>query len=820
MNKMYALLVLFILTGIADCFFFKTVDSSLPECNLDTYAQELDFDNHFLLFFIISDSVSLPLNFTNCAYNKSLSKPVFLQLIYPDKTILSSGLSNIISFMDFLMTILYPFRLILASLDGIDLKFFSELKNSSIFFRTSTYFEITESLFNLYYQNQNLMTPEKCNQETYKTLLYNDGANVMSSFTGFTFNMLRSKDTAICKFLFYNVTLDIVEASNTHLRIIDSVESTNSELNASVSQLRLTSMFNINLDESILHKEVFKHMTVFEIQTSSVKRIQNDLFKNRFFNLKQIKLQVINIKGVLHGKDGTEWIKNINYDIHPTTLSKEEVIDRSLADIIIKRGLLILFELSNKNLSTGFFPYLTHEFPDTDFCLFHDFPFERLVFPQIYGLNQFSCTSAWLMQYENLYTLMNKRPFLLPKIPCNYTDMISKCQLRNGSVDFQSDQYFEMYYLANSIKKAKQILVGYIGSVISGFGFITNMLIVVTILYNHKRRNEIRTQPKNKSQEIVMLEQPLYKYILFNSVINSIYLFMYLLDYSITCTPIRLFDHGDERNCFFNNIILDMIGSFLKLISNFSFLQISLNRYLLVGKDHSERLTKIAQLKIKRFFIYSAIFSASLSVVVYFQKTFFIIQTTFNYKRDYYYEELAYHAYYWEKFADNYQKMIERINELPLLTAFTVVHDLFSFFLYCLLSLVIDILTVKKLHDALLEKAKLKGNQEKKKNRESERKSIMMVVLSSSTNIIFRAPEIVSIVFYYIVTHRGGYVFKMLCWTYASCLVFVDFANVFYMTSFCFNLFFYVKFNSVFKCSFDILVQNFVKKFQSDKNYK
>lgn len=776
--------------------YFLTVSSQLPECQLAERCGVSRYPDHALFtcytFWPLND-----LNYTNCAFIGPTDSVAYIELFFQSEVVLSNGLPIILGLIDFLRQDAAHVMLYFNNLPGIDITFFADLNSVSLNFRV--FLEIGESDLALYHQGVDILKPENCNSDTYNFVLPEDKIDKLIAIA---LSRTKLTDKKLCKYIFQSMTLDRMEVYQSDLGFYEDTNST--LINTTITTLIVSQVYRIQLDLRFLQPEVFARIQSLEIDGSSVLRIQEDLFNLRFVDLRLFKLGIINIRGLLHSQNGIKWLEYLNLNIKPINLAvgyatQPSRLERFLEDFMI---LIIFLVKTNDNTtqSVKLFPYLEYQFPDEDICLFKNLPFERAVFVEIGGLVNFSCTVEWLVQYEYLYLpdyitpVHNRR--------CNFTSMFKKCE--QNLTNYQSDPYFVFSDISQVIITSKKVLVGYIGPVMSGFGLITNMLVILTIIYNHKRRHEIRTQ---KDQEIVMLEQPFYKYILFNSVINSIYLLMYMLDYAIPCTqPKSIFGH--MRNCLFSNIVVDLIGSYLKILSNLSLLQISLNRYLLVGKNQSERLIKTAQITVRRFFIYTSIIAIIFSVIVYFQKTLFIVKTFSDQGTEEYYYGVGYdHFYLWGyMFRDeNYRELMKRLSELPILTAFTVIHDLFSYFFFCLVSLIIDVLTVKRLHEALLEKTKLKGSQERKKNRESERKGIMMVVLNSLSNIVFRAPELVSIVFYYIVTHDGGYVFKMLCWTYSSCLVFVDIANVFFIMSLCFNFLFYFKFNSNFNCSFNVL---------------
>lgn len=803
---------------------FTSNDTQTQACNLRRYCGAIQYpDRTSFTCLNFRDLSELDKACLGCELNITVFGEIYLYFIFPDNTILSSGLSIISDMLTFfsMHSIISEsgLQLFFQNLKGLDLDLFSVLKLTPadfIFTHIDTNLNIIQSDLVFYYKGVNLMGPEKCNKETYGVLLNNDNTNSLSWFASFVLSKVTVKHK-LCKLLFQNVELYGMDFTGTSLSFLPDTNTT-SNMVSSVGELHLSNDYKVVLDVNYLEPRVFSQVKYLSILFCSVLSIQEDLFKNRFHNLHRIELALINSRGLFHSKKGVAWIKNIHYDIPPVDLSNG--ITPRLSNLIEKRGFIVIFQTTHYfqeyfNLyPVSFFPYYNYRFPDEDFCLFYDFPFQKLVFPSINPLPNITCTSAWLLQFK----LVNNPDIQVPV--CDFKNLSKSCDIKqasNATEIYESDPYFVFYYLTQYLNEAKYILIGIIGVIASGLGFVSTLFIVITILFNYKRRKAIRTQPKNKNQEIVMLEQPLYKYLLFNSIINSVFLLMYLLDYAVPCHQI-ITHNAIYRNCIFQNIISAIIGNYLKLLSNFTSLQISLNRYLLVGKDHSERLINLSQLSVTRFFIYTALSSALLSSIVYFQRDFFLIKTHITGETNIYYVDTSYHFYFWgssEKTA-NYQEIVSKIKQLPVLTAFTVINDLFGYFLFCLFSIIIDLRTVKKLKEALQEKVKLKGDEESKKNkRESEQKSIMMVLTTSLTNILFRAPELVSIVFYYIVTHDGGYVFKMLCWAYASCLTFTDIANVFFIMSLCFNLIFYVKFNSVFSCSFYILIERFLKTFKS-----
>jgi hypothetical protein len=169
----------------------------------------------------------------------------------------------------------------------------------------------------------------------------------------------------------------------------------------------------------------------------------------------------------------------------------------------------------------------------------------------------------------------------------------------------------------------------------------------------------------------------------------------------------------------------------------------SLNRYLLVGKEHVEWLKSIAEANIALVLFISLICSTLLSYVIVDQQNFTNFALTsgnssllepnnYNYYHDYTY--LPIYPDYMFSIINQYFE-----NNLTRVIALTIVHDLFTYFVFCILNLIADIITVIKLKEAHAEKARLgvSTKEKKQKQERAERRSIVMVVLNSLANVLF-----------------------------------------------------------------------------------
>jgi hypothetical protein len=115
------------------------------------------------------------------------------------------------------------------------------------------------------------------------------------------------------------------------------------------------------------------------------------------------------------------------------------------------------------------------------------------------------------------------------------------------------------------------------------------------------------------------------------------------------------------------------------------------------------------------------VFSVLLSLIIVFEELFFSNQS-FNNPNVLFNEEFFFHEYRWDYTYDNYADYNENEslkrkakqfvdnklnNQLPYIFSFTIIHDFFSYFLFCFLITLVDLMTLSKLKQALTEKSRL-----------------------------------------------------------------------------------------------------------------
>jgi hypothetical protein len=146
----------------------------------------------------------------------------------------------------------------------------------------------------------------------------------------------------------------------------------------------------------------------------------------------------------------------------------------------------------------------------------------------------------------------------------------------------------------------------------------------------------------------------------------------------------------------------------LKLIVNFTYLLMSLNRYLLVGKDHAPWLESLARSYVKTATLVTFVCSCLLSAITFYQINSFDLPSFLGNDGLVYNSYYDRHTYWWDigdYFSWGDPKKVNSMSSkmnfmLPIVLGLATLRDVFSYFLFCIFNLAIDVMTVKKLRES------------------------------------------------------------------------------------------------------------------------
>jgi hypothetical protein len=719
--------------------------------------------------------------------------------------------------------------------DGIDLNF--TLKNNSYTHGGSFYF--TFAKFDFYLNGK----PLKMSSDGGRTCDEAEFNNIVRGYKHQFFGYLEHLDITYefqspnsnfekwCPLIFSNTNITEL---NLHAKPIRFYAGNYSNL---ISRITIANFYNLvaeNFDREILHPQVYSLLEQIQI-VGTVKKIENDVFKEMKF-LRWITLQINDLKGFFQG-NGIEWINSVNFHIKSLNISTYELKCGLKCLKLLHSSLSwIALDTANHNESQSgisvsqFTKMRLYNFPDEDFCIFSNYPHNRSVLIRVdYILYNCTCTMIWIFknaallathydQSENydIAPLSNPCSSLISDFvqfkhafnACDFPDKYLKCQLNisipNQSLSSYTDSYFQFYDTQYFLIKMRDILKSYFDYWILVLGFLTNLITAIVIINAYRKAS---VYSNNKDNQLGSIKENFFTYMLINSIINSIYSLLMFFNETLPCVPNPVGEKYIENNCLITDACIATTASVLKLTANVTYLQMSLNRYLLVGKDHSERLKKVGKANIVIVLIIALITSCLLSYVVVEQQNFlnyFGVQSNGLELNDYY---LSIYSDYDKSFF-NYGLFVQKFNhKLPLIIPLTIIHDFVSYFLFCILNLIVDVMTVVKLKETLDQKAKIGvQTKEKKEEQESaERRSIIMVVLNSLVNILLRIPELLSIIFFFItITAKDVYMLRV-CSHFRECNAVTEISNSFFNLTMIFNIFFYYFFNKTFKFAFHLI---------------
>jgi hypothetical protein len=534
-------------------------------------------------------------------------------------------------------------------------------------------------------------------------------------------NTYGSASHAVCPFVFKNAQLDEFDLhyqvdSFLFVSIFRFQEvnlTTTLSIHSTISWFSLDECYNFKLDEGLLHPLVFEKVTYVSI-SGTIQSIQTDLFKH-FRLLNELDLKM-NSLGNFYHKIGIEWMNYLNI---------------------------------NSSVS-GYSSYTNnYSYPDRDFCIFSQFPVNKSIYLTIDTANVSTFTYAWLCKVGN----MN-----ISNFPCNQTinwtiinGMLNLCKMKIKETDQQSGVNDYLSYTDTYQTRLIEMLfieiVPFILIPCACFiGLFFNWKIIQTINQNEKKD----------------LKEDFYKYMSANAKFNCLYCLICVF-YPMTSCIWRL----DKTFCssiftslfvqYYKIIVMAYFGEVVKMCANISYLMMTLNRYLLVGKDHPPWLVTLAKLEFKWVVRGCILFSALINIGHGWQYQAFEEVITSQSSQTFSYQHMNGYSY------SDYPSA----NQGTSYFTYSIVYFCINFGVFFILNTSLEVKIVRRMQKELKEKRErlakmnypksavqigldgaetqsktdLADKKKKEEDNEKERKVIKMVVLNGIFNLILRAPE-------------------------------------------------------------------------------
>lgn len=376
------------------------------------------------------------------------------------------------------------------------------------------------------------------------------------------------------------------------------------QLDSDVRILNLNHVENIVLDSTLLNPSVFSRLEQISV-FGSVQSIESRIF-SQLKHLWFVRLDADYFRK-LANKQGIDWLRSIN-PILNVNLSDELDLSRHNESFF---RIYVEFFSSTKVASV---------FPDHDFCVYRDFPFQQLVvlsqylrsnIIQVIIYNKPSCLYEWLTQYYEtlskhdktyLHTHLRLKRAIESAYPqnCSFPKLIDNCK-RNT---FKAKHLWDIND-AKTFGKYLQVVLTISSHAISILGIFTNSIMIYIIV--------------SRNNEDIFKNFKLYPYLCamsaYNILILSIQLISWLSEckyiYDVFCPSTRRFVAVQ----FFKIIFKEALVVALRFMSNFAYFAFAFNRVALIGKDHLRFVAWLAEVRVKRYLFFIGFISFGLSVV-------------------------------------------------------------------------------------------------------------------------------------------------------------------------------------------------------------
>ena len=609
----------------------------------------------------------------------------------------------------------------------------------------------------------------------------------------------------ICPLAFKNVLIEFLQLNgeNSYFsqRTIKFSNETFNDLNSNIIYLTIN-IGNVEIDLDLVHPSVFQQTKSIYIY-NGVKSIHPGLFL-KLKSIKTIHFESLYLRSFIH-RQGIDWIMSINRDAR-VSLSDQQQVNEWFKN---NSPVSILFTCSSISSDLP----ISEVFPDEDFCIYRDFPFDQMVIIvpiladdsdiKIKMNPNLSCTFLWLSQYYSKYNvtvesfdisyfyimnLMDSEEFKSMS-KCNFEHRISLC----NKSDFHIKPIISYYEIGQSMIWTKSIL-NITSYLLCIFGFVTNLFVLITI-----------SSKKNKAE---FKEFNQYKYMRINSICSLLLLSIHFLSWLTECNyPYGIFCSEVRKTLFFQflKIILgQVLSTSLRFMINFAYIAFSFCRLALIGKDPNKLVKFMSEIGIKKYVSISLFISLILSAIKFF-----------SYRINYGMIEYSYPMNY------DFESSTDFISVSAYKSYFIInfISDFLNYVVFLLIHLSLDIGMVIKLRKTLndrLEKSIEYNSKEQQEKKQTENESVLnnaisMVILNTVVGVLLKFPTCVySLVFMnFIIKNkeasnlsnnpRLAFFMQHFCEDFYFCDMFFTLTDFLYLLYISIQVFFYIRFDKKFK---------------------
>lgn len=668
---------------------------------------------------------------------------------------------------------------------------------SSIVFR--------ESKFDFYYKSK-LVDLDSCDYRLMQNETINIFAGLSSIILSFDINV--QYEHLVCPYAFKNAEifelriekLEYVKLINRRLKFmqIKHLNETNSvSLNSKIDTLALKKCYRPRVDRELVNVYVFESLRALTL-SSTLDYIEPELLKS-FRYLLILKLSLFNLREFLHASTN-EWLKNLyfygdEYETKSSMLNSSEARVESLF-----RFYLVELHVTDDDYGYGY--------PDEDFCLFKHFPYKKFVLAILtrikenfttyqaieYYAHYETCTFAHLIQNNKIYEIMFSKnddwqdyfsqTFLNN---CNLTTKLAQACSSFNLLDLRKEFVFNYYDLVYAFQWLEFIEPIVLFPLVSLLALLFNLLSILIIRDKH-------------NQKEYFSNQPIFKYVLLNSIFNCIECFIAPFRLMSVCIESgSVYCSSLKRSLpvqYFRLYVIGYFGEAMKTSSILTCLLFSVVRYLETSASATHNRLNRLKLVDKKLVSAILVFSFLTSISKVFE---FQVESNFE-----------------TNSIESPSQFMININNSNGKLAFKASHFFYFFhyvlndFVLLVTNFIVDVKLVVVVRNGLKrkeeKKLRLEGGDEnklkqflKEKNK-VENKTSLMVILTFSIYLFCRLPELLSYIFAYLFRFYLEEIVN--CYLIQFCYLLANTVEFFYIFSYLVNILVYYKFNKNFKNAF------------------
>lgn len=563
------------------------------------------------------------------------------------------------------------------------------------------------------------------------------------------------------------------------------------QLNASVTMLGFF-FYNGNLYKNMIFFKKVNEIYIF----GSLNYIEENFFE--FINVKKITLYIDN--HVYFLSKGIEWMKSINSNL--------KINFSNLSQVAHNLDKITILEFRT---SASHFEIKLDWLDDSNFCVFEDFPDDKLVIPMISVNRNSNCTCLMIWLFKRTRILMklvknsqlkiinscsNESLVNIMMEKCNFNRLKILCSIIKNQIPQKNTDNI-IFYKFQSL----DLFLIFPTYFLLFFGIITNLMNTYIL-------SKIISSKKAYSGGEKNLEKMLEKMMLYNSVINIFYFLTRLVHLIGKCNTYNGYYCSFLNRTYAFQIIeiyfVHFFGSLLKLFSNLTLMMVSILRLINLDPKLYDFIKKKRNFRL--FYLIIIISIIIYIIIVFFSET---VTKKINENITHLDDLISYNEYPDANFLFSKSQapiggvpatwIIKSINAITFNMIISILDFVVQDFLFMILFAIIEIVVCLKAKYLIKKKKKFNKNSDNLKKKDTIQKNLKLLIIFLVLLILFKLIDVIIRIFilYQKTTHNLNH--PNICYTFNKvCSIIQEISEFFFSIPLSTIFFFYLCLNKKF----------------------